>query len=324
VPPHEWQRADHCRAPARNDFTRREREAGLSIVCVPAITDAQELEWDAYDRGGERFFRTRLSESSRMRDHVRRLLDDLDLSGAMIALLPELALDTALLNEWKEAVLDGAYPPSESQLKWIVAGTGDVSGGDRPVNRCVVLDRITGEEVLTQDKIFPFVLTNAQLDEWKLADLLGEADIEEDIDPGQRIAVLESRLGRVVVLICEDLARLVDLGSALRAHGISHVFSPVFSNETKPHHWEHVKAKEYVNEVGALVVVANSLVVSKRMTPAGPWGTALVHSPATTQLRATENWNDRATFQIVAGDPVPLHGDYSFAREDDDYFDAHE
>jgi hypothetical protein len=43
-------------------------------------------------------------------------------------------------------------------------------------------------------------------------------------------------------------------GPTLRTHGISHVFSPVLSKETKLHYWEHVKAKKYATEAGYAVV----------------------------------------------------------------------
>jgi predicted amidohydrolase len=125
----------------------------------------------------------------------------------MIALLPELSLSSELLEAWNEALGD-CPPPDDSRLKWLLVGSGDVADEDRPVNRCVLFDRVTGEIVLTQDKIYPFTLTEKQLGEWRISEFLGKAATEEDIRSGRRVVVVESRLGRVVVLVCEDLARL--------------------------------------------------------------------------------------------------------------------
>lgn len=317
VPRSEWNRTNRFRIPTRNDLTRVEREAGFEVACVPFVDDADDFEWSTTARHGKHFFRISLPKVTPLADRIRRVLADLDLSGVEIAVLPELTLSRELLDEW-QTVLREVAPPAESKLKWLFAGSGDISTPGRPTNRCVLLDRVTGEVVLTQGKIYPFTLTQAQLAEWRLSDRLGEEDAEEDIETERRVVVSESRLGRIALLVCEDLARLVDIAPALRTHGISHVVSPVFSKETKPYHWEHMKAKEYATEVGALVVVSNSLVVGRLMSQTGPWGTALVHSPVLTQLGISQNWHDMAIFRVVAGDPVARPLDPPVSREDDD------
>jgi predicted amidohydrolase len=315
VPEADWRLTDHYRVPTRNDLTRSERQGDLEVVCVPAVSDSDDFEWSTHERGASRFFRISLRDHAMSKERIARTLADLDEVGATIAILPELVLNLKVLRLWEEVLLE--QPPTESSsLKWLLVGTGDLETGARPVNRCVLLDRVTGEVVLTQDKVFPFVLTSEQLEEWNLGDLLGAEAAEEDIESGGRVTVVESRLGRLAVLICEDLARIVDLAPMLRRHGISHVFSPIFSKETKVHHWEHVKAKEYATEVGSAVVVSNSLVVARRMGDRGPWGTAMLHSPLTTQLRTSFESTDLARFTLVAGEPVPRTGDPPFARED--------
>ncbi|MDX6440061.1 MAG: hypothetical protein QOF45_2644 [Gaiellaceae bacterium] len=315
VPKQEWNRTEHFRIPTRNDLTRRERETDLEVVCVPAVSDAEEFDWSIHEHSGVRFYRIALRDEAITKEWISRILAELDVVGATIAVFPELVLSEALLKLWKEVLLE-CPPPGESRLKWLLVGTGNTEIGPRPVNRCVLLDRVTCEIVLTQDKVFPFPLTADQLVEWKLQDLLGTELADEDIESGKHVTVVESRLGRLVVLICEDLARIVDLAPRLRTHGISHVFSPIFSKETKPHHWEHVKAKEYATEMGAAVVVSNSLVIASRMDDSGPWGTSMLHSPLTTQRRTSFASTDLARFTLVAGEPVPRTGDPAFDRED--------
>jgi predicted amidohydrolase len=316
VPAGDWDRTDQVRIPTRNDLTRRERERGVQVVCVPVLVDADELRWAVDSRNGARFYAIGPGPDATLKGRVRELLAALDASGAEIALLPELSLDQELLQEWREAL--DARAPESGELKWLIIGTGNVGPEGKRVNRCVVLDRVTGETVLEQDKIYPFTLTEEQLEDWRLKEFLGDSAVEEDIASGRRVRVAESRVGRLVVLICEDLARLMDLGLALRSQGISHVFSPVFSKETLPHHWEHDMAMQYANEAGAAVIIANSLVVARRMSEEGPWRTALAHSPTTTQSRTSAYWAQLSFFEMLPGDFLPLEMDAARPREDDD------
>jgi predicted amidohydrolase len=212
---------------------------------------------------------------------MSRVLDALDTSGASIGLMPELTLEAGLLDFWIELVRD--RPAPSSQLKWLLVGTGPTTADDPPINEAVIIDRVTGDIILRQRKVFRFTLTAAQLDEWALDDLLGAEPITEDLTAGESISVIESAIGRIAILVCEDLARVMDFGPGLRALGISHVFAPVFSKETKPHHWEHAKAKEYATETGAEVTVVNSLVVPRQMGESGSTICFLVHSPDRTR-----------------------------------------
>jgi len=317
VPAEDWKRTDHRRLPARNDLTRVEREGEVVIACTPFVDDANDFNWDITERHENRFYRVSLKDGPPRRDRIAPLLMELDGSEATIAMLPELTLTPELLAAWRSAIDDVPQPPL-SNLKWLFIGTGDL-GNPSPENRSVLIDRCTGEVVLEQLKIYPFTLTSEQLAEWHLDTFLGTDAIEEDLSScDARVTVAESRLGRVAMLVCEDLARIVDLGRALRSHGISHVFSPVFSKETLPHYWEHQKAKDYATEAGTLVVVANSLVVPRLMKDDGPWGTAIVHSPATTQTRSTYNARDIAKFRVACGDPIPGRGDPPVDRADDE------
>jgi len=316
VPRDEWNRTNHVRLRPRNDLSRLERQLEVVVACVPVVDDPDDFNFTTVDRDGGHFFRVRNRDERDTLDFARTL-DDLDLSGAAIALFPELVLTRALLSKWVD-LISRRPPPTESRLKWLVLGSGDVDGdGDRPSNRCVMVDRLTAEIVLTQDKVYPFTLTTSQLSEWKLEQFLGSLPIEEDMVSGRRVTVAESRLGRLAVLVCEDLARTMDLGPTLRSHGISHILSPVLSNEVKPHHWEHAKAKDYATETGAVVIVSNSLVIPRLMDETGAIGTSIVHSPLATQLRTSHDRADLGIFKIAAGDPIPLTADRGFSRTDE-------
>lgn len=121
------------------------------------------------------------------------------------------------------------------------------------------------------------------------------------------MTVVESSIGRIAVLVCEDLARLMDLGPMIRDAGVSHVFTPVLSKETLPHYWEHVKAKEYAREVGAVVVVANSLVIARNMGESGSISCSLLHSPEYTRFGHAQSPED---VSLLATTPESEHADY--------------
>jgi predicted amidohydrolase len=310
VPRKVWRRTAHLRIPKRNDLTRLDR-ASVDIACVPMVDDADDLDWKVETEDGERFYRIAVREESDVPDRIPRLLSEVDLSGATIAVLPELVLNPRVMSSWLRAVAE-ASPPSESNLKWIFIGSGNVTGQEPPVNRCVLIDRVTVEIVFSQDKMYPFTLTTEQLSEWNLADRLGTEAAEEALVRGRQIVVAESGLGRVAILVCEDLARIMDVGPPLRGHGVSHLFSPIFSKEVRPHYWEHQKAKEYATETGALVVASNSLVIARLADPVGPWGSSIAHSPNFTRIARAERWSDISMFHILGTDPVS-----SFAAPED-------
>jgi predicted amidohydrolase len=108
---------------------------------------------------------------------------------------------------------------------------------------------------------------------------------------------VESNLGRLAILICEDLARTMTLGPALRDHGLSLAICPVFSEVLELYHWEHSKAKEYAAQVGTQMLVANSRAVG-RAQGHEDFGTALGHSPFSTDLVSTTSPEEVALLRL--------------------------
>jgi predicted amidohydrolase len=292
-----WGRTSHIQIPARFDFSRTTRDQGLRVACVPFLEEPDDVEIVSAERSGRRVFRIAPANSERLLQRADELLSLLDESGAQLAVLPELSLSKNLLDHWRTTLASNPAPPL-SELRWVFAGTGNVSLVDPPVNRGVLLDRRSGEILLTQDKVFPFTLSQEQLLEWGLSTHLGDSEIDEDLAAGSQITVAETRLGRLTILVCEDLGRTFDHGPSLRAHGISHSLAPVFSKPVQRHHWEHVKAKEYATETGTATIVSNSLVVARLMGEASAAGTSLVHSPAQTEFGVAESATDVVLFSV--------------------------
>jgi predicted amidohydrolase len=276
VTPDVWKKTELIRVPALHDFDADEIEVSLAVACVPMADDFREL---AISRRNPAFYEIGANDTPAMRKRIETLLPRLDSCGAQIAVLPELTTTPKLVELWSAIIAANPRPPS-SKLRWLFAGTGAFPSGNRePFNRATLLSRRGGTTIATQDKRFPFVLTDTQIGEWKL-ERLGDGPLAELIERGKKFHLLESTLGRLVVLICEDLGRSFDTGPDVRALGVSHIVAPVFSKPVVQYFWEHQRARDYVAHGGVTTIVANSVAVGREQqrrskSKRKPVGTAL-------------------------------------------------
>ena len=256
--------------------TRPELVHGLRIATAPLIADPDELRFEVVERGARRFYRIAPRELAVTRTRIAQVIERWDRSGVQIGIVPELTLTPALLEFWQKTLR--ARHRAGSRLLLVLAGTGDLTGRSRPANTAVLLNGRTGEEILRQDKLFPFNLTSSDVVRWGLDGRLGARDIDEDLEPGATLQVLEVHAGlRAAILVCEDLGRTVDLAAMVRDFGISLLLVPVFARPTRDRRWERAAADVHARATGATIVVANSLVM--RTLVGGPPGTCLVVWP---------------------------------------------
>lgn len=263
VPEADWESVEHGWLDSKFDMTiRRVVEPGdteVAVACAPMAGSPDELVVEPVSRFGERRYRIR-PRFEPLRKRVEDVLRKLDESGALIGLLPEATLSDELLEEWKAALKRRRRV--QTRLRWLVVGTGPIGDADPPYNRAIVLDRRNGQVVLENDKHADFELTAHQVKVWGLQPYLGEGGATEDITKGEVIRLRECNLGRIAILICEDLGRTMTIGATLAKCGVSHVFSPIFSPPfTGQYGWVEHPAHDYVYNLGAWVVVANSLAV---------------------------------------------------------------
>ena len=296
VPADTWERTEHLTMPGRSDLHRRSRELGVVFGCVPMLESLEELEWTRSRAAGRVLHRSEAIASEEFRERISRVLRRLDAEGAMVAVLPELCASDQILRIWQEVLRDQPAP-RESKLRWILIGSGPLEGDvEVPANTAAMLDRLTGQVLLRQDKLHPFTFGRPQLEAWGMAEYAGAEASTEDIRRGERITVVETALGRLAVLICEDLARTIEEGPALLDHGMSHALCPVFSDEIKEHHWEHNHAKDYA-ESGVQVVISNSRAI-ETAKGATSFGTALAHSPHDTSVGTTSAADEVVLFRV--------------------------
>lgn len=266
----------------------------IKVGCVPFIDNLGELDITPIDRA-DAWYSIRLKRGDNdeareewtrhWRERSGRALVNLDQSGAHIGVLPELALTDDLLAWWQET-LQHTPRPRESRLQWILVGTGPLTtgpGADPQPNRATLLHRRTGEVIFQQDKCEPFTLSDDQIEHWQLSALKPGPRAEWMRDSRDRY-VLDAWAGRFAVLVCEDLSRVMEVGTDLSALGPTHLFIPIFAPPIIRHRWQQQSAVQFANTVGSVSIVANSQAVRPLPNGDGPprpgdVGTALAILP---------------------------------------------
>jgi predicted amidohydrolase len=271
-----------------------EPELPVKVACAPLLENFDELKLTFGDdpaggagrAGRARPATYRLAPADPLPDldaRIRALIDAMDAAGARIAVMPEGCLSDDLFERWRRIACGTAR--RDKPLRWLLLGSGPLDGGDPPTNRAVLLDRWTGETLLTHDKLERFTLDAEQVRTWQLPDGPDRGRVEEDITVGSTVAVRDSSLGRLAVLICEDLAASTTWERELISMGVSHLLVPIFSKPILRHRWEQQAAERQVSLLGAWVVVSNSLATATAMSDAlgEDWYTCLVMGPADPQ-----------------------------------------
>ncbi|TDD88483.1 hypothetical protein E1293_06250 [Actinomadura darangshiensis] len=282
VPQAEWELIDHRILPAVND-PHFNREEPVAVGCAPVLETYDDIDIEFGERNGTTVYTLRPMDSSGIRSRIKAIVRRLDESGAQLAVMPEASLSDALLEHWKEVAFDTAVRErGRRPLRFLLLGSGPLGGGDPPPNRAVLLDRWTGQELLVQDKLSGFTLDAGQMRLWRLPDAPAAGTAAEYARPGTKVSVLDSSLGRLAVLICEDLGRSAGWERELQSCGVSHLLVPIFSKPILEYRWEEQGAERQVAGLGSWVTVSNSLAVGSAVPDEdlpGPRHTCLVAGP---------------------------------------------
>ena len=115
---------------------------------------------------------------------------------------------------WQTA-LTGRDSAQRSALRLVLAESGNVERVELPANAAVLIDALTGELLVHQRKVHPFNFSPADVELWGLGGRF-EALIDEDLSRGERLCVIKAGGVRLVILVCEDLARLHAFSAAAR------------------------------------------------------------------------------------------------------------
>lgn len=257
----------------------RDGKQGIVVACTPLLESLQQdVHIEPLERRGRHVFSANPCEES-LKPRVQEVLRRLDDSGAMLGVAPELSLSEPLLQAWRDAMT--LPKPEGSRLRWVFVGSGPLGDVDPPYNCGVFLDRDNRIDFYRQAKLFPFTLDARQISDWGLSEILPR-QAEEDMTRGRKLHIRDTTWGRVAVLICEDLTKLLEerVGGLVKGFGVSLLIAPVFSKEVKAHFWEHSHAKVWAEQAGARTVVANSLAVARHVDGRDKdFGTCLVSAP---------------------------------------------
>jgi predicted amidohydrolase len=287
----------HQLRPLDIDLDARELMSGPLAACAPMVGELDELDRSVVTRHGHRSYRIAPNRPVELAKRLSKILDRFDRSRAVLGVLPELTLTPAILDAWVDLIRRTSRPV-DSRLRMILVGTGHLTADVPPANRAVLLDRDTGYILATQDKIHGFTLEPEHLREWHLDPPLGAGRIDEHMRGGAGLVFLESRAGRLVILICQDLGEPVAMGPVVKAFGASHIMTPVLSKPTLAHRWEHGAANDFIHAVGSTVIVTNSLAVG---SPAAGTliGFSLVATPDAFSIGCAGDPTDVVAFEPV-------------------------
>ncbi len=248
----------------------------ITVASLPWFTDPSELTVTLVDPAQNLYSAgpsVRIDRDQRARDGLAAL----DATDAIIGLVPESTLDYETLMAWRSccATTAGGH---KGKLRWIVVGSGllsvaveasklfpggvearDFLGADtKPTNMAVVIDRQTGEVIFTQDKNPGFTMTGDSIRNYNLQGHLSPEVTPEWLESSSRLWSLELPIGRVVILVCEALKRVVSAGALAAALSPDFILTPLLAINLKAGGWPYTSACTLAEQLGASVAVFNS------------------------------------------------------------------
>ncbi|MDP2310585.1 MAG: hypothetical protein Q8P18_31490 [Pseudomonadota bacterium] len=239
----------------------------LRVAFLPAITDL-DIDFVRLSRPKGAVFEARHVEGAEERIFARfvRAVDHADREDASLLLAPELSFTPALWDRAR-AWLKRRPRRTGSGVRWLLLGTAatDRDADGRPRNQALLVSR-HGEVLSQQNKTRPFSFTRSQQEFYSLREALGGDTTPEHIRLDPRVLVLleSATLGRLAVLICEDLAH-EDPGPRLAAPlGVRLYLTPVMDGEFADWRWVSACATWHAWSNRVQVIAVNSLVLPER------------------------------------------------------------
>jgi predicted amidohydrolase len=299
VPQASWERATVTWVGEAAALHRHDLSGGLLLGCVPVIADPREMSFRVRETGGRRYYRISAADQPVTAKRIPRILAELDAAEVLVGLAPELTLTPELLGAWQRAMRSPDRGPS--RLRLLIPGSGVLTASEgRASNTAVLLDGRSGAVIARQRKLFAFDFTETELERWKLQRRLGSEPLAEDLAHGRTLEVIDAGGVRIAVLICEDLARLLDIGPLIRDFGVSHVLAPVFSRPIQARRWENTAADIHARETGTTVVVSNSLVMSSILSTDGASAMVLAPGSRDALLGTSTGPADVVSFRLLS------------------------
>jgi hypothetical protein len=246
---------------------RAAAERSVRVAFVPTLDELNDASIEPVERELSRRFAVRLDprKQARFSGKCADLVDRLEAEGVELALFPETALAPGAVGVLRAALIKNfSSTLGRPALRLVLAGRLDE---DARENAVVALSG-AGETLAVQRKQQPWRLDARQQDRYGLSSVLGDVkggiDRDEDIKlhPPAMHVLDDGGFGRIVILICEDLARCEPARRIAVDLTPSHVVGPVMDASLARHRWAGKASDELAAEPGAVVLVVNSSVLS--------------------------------------------------------------
>lgn len=241
-------------------------DAAGRVGLAPIAEDHDDLAFTVSERNKRAFLDTepvagRLE--GRIRDTVGSMLD----AGAGLVVLPELVTSQAAVYELSETLRKAPKPHNAMVLVGSGPSAEHAIGLDRPYNEAVILSS-SGEELFRQRKLNPFNMNWKRMEDCQLSRAAGhEKQFHmEDCATGNELVICDIHgLGRVVVLICEDLEQQTPGGDVCLQALPDWILTPVLDIALDFGRWEHRRAIEISRKTLSRVVISCSASLQVRM-----------------------------------------------------------
>lgn len=217
-------------------------------TCSYIITgDGEEISPESADQ-----------KCAQLADRAEAAIRYLQAEGAQIAILPELVVPDSIVRRIKRVLAETNRGRHGLQL--VVAGSYCRGQGPNqlPYNEAIVLNRC-GDELWRQRKLHAYEMHPYEQVKYGVERFFSGICAREAIATHPRtLRVRDSRLGRLAVLICEDVAQPTPGFNNLTALQVNYVFTPVMAGALYEDRSFARQASRLAFEAAAICVVANS------------------------------------------------------------------
>lgn len=257
------------------------RRANL-VGMAPIAEDGGDLSFSVSTRLSHPFLDANPLESplsARICDTTEAMID----RGAGLIVLPELVTSASAVTQLSDKLrLKGRTDGS-----LIVAGTGPSAASsptnNRPYNEAVVMTA-SGEELYRQRKLNPFNMAADRMGQCQIDRAAGHEDKNhlEDCAMGTELVVCDIiGLGRVIVLICEDIEQEHPGGTVCSRTFPDWIVTPILDVKLEFGRWTHRRAIEIARKTLSRVVVSCSATLTVRKEGYGTLQSAPLDAIAT-------------------------------------------
>lgn len=263
----------HARIPRRQDIPADLIVAAMRFAVVPWAEAADSLAFHGHVRAQSPWLVCDVpaEDEAALQARARLLVERLNADRVTVAMLPELVVSPSAVKAIAAALRAFRRDHEDASLHLLVAGSGSTRethpDSGLPFNECVVLDGM-GRELWRQRKMNHYAMATGRMRDYGLAScIVDPRDHKEDAHTGTVAHVRDGRLGRMLVLICEDLAQPSPGDSILDVYRPDWVFSPVLDGALHAGRWVHQRPWQNADRFGANGFVATSLVLPVRQHP---------------------------------------------------------